>query len=306
LYTKLLIPLDGSKTAEQVLPHARFLTNRLHKPVEIVAAVEIAEILAYVSAEKAVDAYNLIERGVRDSEAYLKAVSALLDGADVQCTVEKGRAEDVILEKGAADRGTLIAMATHGRSGVNRWLLGSVTEKVLRATVNPLLLIRATEHAEPDAMVSVKSLVVPLDGSALAESVLPTVAALAKQLDLAVILFRSYVIPYSVYGYGHGYYAVDVQTLSAEMVAVARGYLEQKLAELKSLGVEKVTSLVKEGLSADAIIELARESPDSLIVMCSHGRSGMKRWVLGSVTESVVRHADNPLLVLRPALPASG
>jgi len=153
-------------------------------------------------------------------------------------------------------------------------------------------------------MASVKSLVVPLDGSALAETVLPTVASFAKQLDLDVALVRSYVIPYAGYGYGYGYYAVDVQQLASEMAAEARTYLEKKQAEVKSLGVDRVSSVVKEGLSADEIIKLARQTPDSLIAMCSHGRSGVKRWALGSVTETVVRHADNPVLVVRPAVAA--
>ncbi|HET8564829.1 MAG TPA: universal stress protein, partial [Candidatus Binatia bacterium] len=123
----------------------------------------------------------------------------------------------------------------------------------------------------------------------------------AKKLDLAVILFRSYNVPYSVYGFGYGYYAVDVQRLVADMSNNARDYLEKKAAEIKNLGVEKISCVNKEGLSADEIIKMARETPDCLIAMCSHGRSGVKRLVLGSVTETVVRHSDNPVLVLRPA-----
>lgn len=303
MYTKLLIPLDGSKTAEQVLPYARFFTNRIHKPIEIVAAIDIAEILAYVSAEKACDAYNMIEAGIRSSEAYLKAVGASLDGTHLLCTVAKGRAEEVIIEQGEADPGILIAMATHGRSGVNRWLLGSVAEKVLRGTANPLMLIRAKANAKSEGEASLKSIIVPLDGSQLAESVLPLAAGLANKLDLAVILFRGYKTSYGVYGYRDGYYAIDVDKSTAEMRNDAHDYLEEKAAELKNLGVAKISCLTKEGMSADEIIKTARGTPDGLIVMCSHGRSGVKRWVLGSVTETVVRHADSPVLVLRPALP---
>ena len=306
MYTKLLIPLDGSKTAEQVLPYARFFTNRLHKPVELIAAIDIAEMLAYVSAEKARDVYDMIENGVRSSEAYLKAVSGALDGAGVQCTVEKGRAEEVIIEKGEADPGIFIAMATHGHSGVNRWLLGSVAEKVLRGTANPLLLIRATEFAKSEGETSLRSIIVALDGSELAESVLPLVAGIAKRLGLAVILLRAYNIPYSLYGFRHGYYAVDIQQFMTEVRDEVHNYLEQKAGEVKALGVEKVSCVTKEGLSADEIIRVGRETPDSLIAMCSHGRSGLKRWALGSVTETVIRHSDRPMLVLRPAIPDQG
>jgi nucleotide-binding universal stress UspA family protein len=106
--------------------------------------------------------------------------------------VEKGKAEQMIIERAAKDKTTLVTMATHGRSGINRWLLGSVAEKVLRGATNPLLLIRATEEAKTDGEATVKSVVVPLDGSELAESVLPAVADLAKKLSLEV--FRAYNI----------------------------------------------------------------------------------------------------------------
>lgn len=88
-------------------------------------------------------------------------------------------------------------MATHGRSGVERWLLGSVAEKVLRGAINPLLLIRATKEAKSEGEASPGSVIVPLDGSELAEQVLPSVVELAKQLALEVVLFRAYTIPIS-------------------------------------------------------------------------------------------------------------
>jgi nucleotide-binding universal stress UspA family protein len=79
----------------------------------------------------------------------------------------------------------------------------------------------------------------------------------------------------------------------------AQTYLEKKRAQLKTQGVEKISCIAKEGLSADQIIKIGRETPASLVAMCSHGRSGVKRWVLGSVTETVVRHGGDPVLVTR-------
>src|SRR5262249_59517068 len=109
-----------------------------------------------------------------------------------KCTVEKGKAEQLIIETAAADQGTFIAMATHGRSGINRWLLGSIAEKVLRGTTNPILLVRATEEAKAESVASLKSIVVPLDGSDLAEGVLPVVAELATTLKVAVVFFSAF------------------------------------------------------------------------------------------------------------------
>ena len=298
MYTRMLIPLDGSKTAEKVLPYARYLAGKLKIPIELLAVIDIAEMATHIAAEKARYLDTMIEDGVRASTSYLRGIATTFAGADVKCTVEKGRAEDSIIERGEADAGMLIAMATHGRSGLNRFLLGSVAEKVLRGSANPLLLIRATEEAKGEGEEKLTSVVVPLDGSELAESVLPMVATMAKMLGLEVVLFRAYHIPYNAYAGDDGY-AVNYDELIAGVRDEANEYLEKKVAEVKKLGVEKVSAVTKEGFAGDEIIALGRKTQDNLIAMCSHGRSGMKRWVLGSVTETVVRHSGDPVLVVR-------
>src|SRR4029079_14519995 len=112
------------------------------------------------------------------------------DGS-VQCRVERDDAAGGIIES-AADPRTLIAMATPGRSGLNRWLVGSVAEKFLRGAANPLLLVRAGDTPVSWNMAAFKSVLVSLDGSELAESVLPIVAEMAKNLDLEIVLLRVY------------------------------------------------------------------------------------------------------------------
>jgi nucleotide-binding universal stress UspA family protein len=190
-------------------------------------------------------------------------------------------------------------MATHGRSGINRWLLGSVTEKVLRGTSNPLLLIRAAEEARAEGQEILRSVVVPLDGSELAESVLPTVANLAKELKLEVILLRVYSMPYNAYASGEGYYAINYEEIITALRDEAIAYLERKTEEMRTLGVAKVSYLARDGFAADEIIGVARNASGNLIAMCTHGRSGIKRWALGSVTETIVRHSGDPVLVMR-------
>ncbi|HZD40682.1 MAG TPA: universal stress protein [Terriglobales bacterium] len=301
MHTKILIPLDGSKTAEKVLPYARFLAGALKLPVELLAVVDIVEITTHLSADRARHLDTMIEDIVRHSEEYLKRVASTLPGGATKCTVEKGAAEEMIIETAAADKGALVAMATHGRSGINRWLLGSVAEKVLRGTTNALLLVRATEEAKVEGAVSINSVVVPLDGSELAESVIPTVADLAKTLKLGVVLFRAYNIPYNAYTTGEGYYAMDFEEMLKAMRDEAVDYLEKKTEAVKKLGIDKVSYSVKEGFAADEIISLTQKTPDALIAMCTHGRSGVKRWMLGSVTETVVRHTSDPVLVIRAA-----
>jgi nucleotide-binding universal stress UspA family protein len=299
MYTRLLIPLDGSKTAEKVLPYARFLASKWKLPVELLEVIDIAEIATRISPEKAHLLNTMLENVVRSGEQYLREVASAFPGVDVKCTVEKGTTAEAIIEKAAADKGTLITMATHGRSGINRWLLGSVAEKVLRGATNPLLLIRATEEAKTEGEATLRSVIAPLDGSQVAEQALLTVAELAKQLKLEVVLFRAYHIPYSAYADPDGYYLVNYEELVTAMRDEAVAYLEKKAEAVKQMGVEKVSYAAKEGFAADEVISLARKTPDNLIAMCTHGRSGVKRWVLGSVTETVVRHSGDPVLVIR-------
>ena len=298
MYEAILVPLDGSKTAEKVLPYARYLAGKFKVPVELLAVVDVVEIASHMTSEKVHILDTIIEDAVQHSTTYLRGVATTIAGTNVRCSVEKGRAEDTIIEKAATDKTMLITMATHGRSGLNRFLLGSIAEKVLRGTVNPLLLIRAgDEKSEGEAML--KSIIVPLDGSELAEAVLPIVADMAKKLDLEVELFRTYHVPYNVYSGDEGLYAINYEELLAGLRDEAVEYLEKKAADLKRLGVAKVQCVTKEGFAADEIISLGRKTPDNLIAMSSHGRSGVRRWVLGSVTELVVRHSGDPVLVIR-------
>ena len=299
MYSRILIPLDGSKTAEKVLPYARSLVGKFKVPVELLAVVDIGEIAMHMASEKARFLDTMIEDATRQSTSYLQGIAGTFPGTTVTCSVEKGKAEECIIEKGATDKAMLITMATHGRSGLNRFLLGSVAEKVLRGAVNPLLLIRATEGAGSEGAATINSVIVPLDGSALAENFLPMAVEMAKQLDLEIELFRAYQIPYNVYAGDEGFYAGNFDELLAGVRDEATEYLDKKAAELKKLGVTKVSCVSKEGFAGDEIISLGRKTPDNVIAMSSHGRSGVKRWVLGSVAETVVRHSGDPVLIVR-------
>jgi len=289
----MLIPLDGSQTAEKVLPYARSLARSLNLPVNLMAVTEILTL----TAGKAHHLATLVDAAILRNQEYLQKMARTFTGVPIDYTVEAGMPEEAIIMKAALDQGTLVAMATHGRSGVKRWLLGSIAEKVLRGSSNPLLLVRADEKARTYGEVTLDQIIVALDGSELAEAVLPTVVELAKAINLKVILLRSYTLPPIIGGYEG--YIPDLDELKAEPNQDAVGYLDGKVQQLKNQGLRDVTPLASEGEAAETIIETAQRSPHSLIAMCTHGRSGVKRWILGSVTEKVVRHSVNPVLVIR-------
>ncbi|HEY7169011.1 MAG TPA: universal stress protein [Candidatus Binatia bacterium] len=297
MYTRILVPLDGSELAEQALPYARALAHGLGIPVDVVAVVdpEPLSVLANPDQGRTID--TLVAESVSAMSAYLRPIKHDFDRAPVTERVEIGKPEDVLIEKAAADKNTLIIMATHGRSGIQRWMLGSVADKVLHGAANHMLLIRATEQGKTYGEASLTSVVVPLDGSPLAEQVLPHVTELAKKMKLDIALVRAYALPPAV-ATDYGFYSGE---LLDQLEEDARDYLEEKARQMREAGVKNVSSLVHIGYGAEEIIQLAQKTPDNLIAMCSHGRSGIKRWVLGSVTERVVRHSGDPVLIIRAA-----
>jgi len=298
MYSRMLIALDGSKVAEQVLPYARYLAKALTLPVELFQAVdaEALEMLADPAQGRYVD--TLLNEKRASSEEYLETVGKSFQIVRVASVVEIGKPEDLILEKAAADPQTLIIMATHGRSGVQRWMLGSVADKVLHGVANDLFLVRATEQGKTDGAAPLTKVIVPLDGSPLAEKVLPHVIELGTKMPLEVILMRAYALPPAI---SPNEYAGYGQELFDQLEAEAKDYLARKTKDLAERGLAEISSVVDLGYGAEEITLLARKTPDNFIAMCTHGRSGVKRWVLGSVTDRVVRHSGDPVLIIRAA-----
>jgi nucleotide-binding universal stress UspA family protein len=296
--TKILVTLDGSPAAEAVLPYVLLLAARLRIPIELISIIDLTELARSAAAYESLFLDQLAEDETRRRREYLEKIAPSFANGQIDCRILKGNPESSIVEYAAQNPAAIIAMATHGRSGLNRWLLGSVAEKVLRSTSNPLLLIRSMPTAVTEQQVSIQSIMVPLDGSALAESVLPPVSKLAKKLYAEMVLFRAYNIPPGFYDAGGGF-AIDLDRLLAQTEADVLTYLEEKKAALKKAGVGSVTIASRQGYDADEIINYAGNRPDRLIAMCSHGRSGVRRWAVGSVAETVVRHCSSPVLVFR-------
>src|SRR4249920_105200 len=241
MYTRMLIPLDGSKLAENVLPYARTLAGAMDLRIELLSVVDTMDFARTTHAGHVRDFDPIIEAAVREGEQYLENVARSFTGSTATCFVEQGQPEEVIIEKAAGDKETLIGMATRGRSGIHRWLMGSVAEKVLRGATNPLLLVRGDEEGKSEGAATLKSIVVPLDGSKLAESVLPRAIDLAKKLGLEIVLTRAYQIPLSAtYAGGDAAYIPNPNALMNVVKEEADAYLEAKVNELRQNGIEKV------------------------------------------------------------------
>jgi len=298
MYTRILVPLDGSATAEAVLPYAQAFAVGFKTSVELLSVVDIGAMTTHLSAEKVPQFNAVVDNEEKNSESYLDDVAKnFFSGLPTECRIVRGSPAETILESTSKDQDTLIAMATHGRSGAKRFLLGSVAEKVLRGSTNPLFLVRAAA-AKTTPQRIINSIVVPLDGSALAEQILPTVSNWAQALGVEVTLIRAFEFPASSY-YGSEEDLPDYDAFREEARKQAAAYLKQKEESLVGEGVRTVSTLTLEGPAAAEIIRYAQTSPRAVIAMSTHGRSGVRRWMLGSVTEKVVRHSDDPVLIVR-------
>lgn len=300
MFRKILVALDGSKTAESILPYVRAFAQIFKLPVELLSVIDLIDIARTVSAAEGLFLEVITKEVEQARREYLDDVAKSFSTGKVECHIVEGNPETTIIDSAEREPETLVAMASHGRSGLNRWLLGSVAEKVSRVARNPLLLVRSTQAAQADGQAAVDSIMVPLDGSAHAEMVLPWAAEFAEALKVGLTLFRAYSVPPAFYDVGGGF-AIYRGRLLAQIENEVEYYLEEKRHGLIKAGIANVTIASMEGFAADEIIAYARAVPRRLIAMCSHGRSGVRRWALGSVAETVLRHTDNPLLIFHGA-----
>jgi nucleotide-binding universal stress UspA family protein len=302
MYRRILTPLDGSTTAEQVLPYVSWLAKNLPAPVELLRVVE------YLPPEwmdwlVGVQPLEIAANMTNQAEEYLAGIAQSLshDVPSVVTTVRGGPDAATIVEEAEQEPDTLLAMSTHGRTGITRWVLGSVADKVLHATAGPLFLVRARDEDKAEALERVPNLqtiIVPLDGSTVAEQVIPHVVALAQRLDLGVVLVRA-TLPVEEYYRASREPVAPYGDPTREIDTLAQNYFGRVQEELRQQGVSRVAVKTLPGHAADAIIDLARETPHSLVAMTTHGRSGVGRWALGSVTDRVTRHCEGPMLIVR-------
>lgn len=271
---QVLVPLDGSVLADRVLFHLRKLLLRRGTTVRLLRAIDEAP------------PQHGHERGF--AGAHLDDQRRRLEslGARVETRIAEGDPAEEILQCAAERPPSLIAMSTHGRSGFDRWIWGTVAERILREAQQPLFLLNPRSLSEATHAVagSFRRILAPLDGSEIGATVLPLVEAFARLYDSEVVLFHA--APPSE------------ATTPADEEAIAS--LNRHRKELEAAGVRARVEMRTES-AAIAILDAAESEEVDLIAMTAHGRSGSARWAFGSVAEKVLRHAPCPILVKRGA-----
>ncbi|HEU0169460.1 MAG TPA: universal stress protein [Chloroflexota bacterium] len=288
MFNTILVPLDGSELAERALPYARLLANPTIGQIILVrAATAHAGLLG---SELEAEAH-----AVGEAEAYLhKMASGSADAAPtIQTDVYYGTAAEGIRDEAGLRRAGAIVMSTHGRSGLSRLVYGSVAEHVLREMHLPVLLL--PPRCERSWPVPNPRIVLPLDGSRVAEAAIEPAVALARQLNASILVLSS-AQPAVNLGYPDP--ALSELPDAYELAeSETREYLAAAQRQLQPRGVA-VSTMLRVGNPATAIVEAAADPGTAAVVMTTHGRTGLARLVLGSVAEEVVRHAETPVLVV--------
>lgn len=290
-YHKVLIPLDGSTLAEHVLDHVSWLATPGATELYLVSVIESWR---YATAGPEFALTDLITPVIDGMEAYLKAQQAKLVQAGYQVTTQvvEGDAADVLLTMAQNEDVDLIAMSSHGRSGFVRWALGSVAERVLHGTQIPVFLVRESTTPRQGKL---QTILLPLDGSPVAEQAVAEAQALALANNAHVLLTqviqklddRSQALLFTS--------EASAKATFAGWRTAAETYLATIAKRLTAAGVANDTRVVVD--DPDRAICAMSQHAD-LIVMGTHGRTGLRRWVYGSVANKVLRGASCPLLLV--------
>jgi nucleotide-binding universal stress UspA family protein len=270
---RVLVPLDGSALAETILARLRPLLRRKDLEVVLARAVHVEPSLARR------DTGPLLAQERAEAERYVHEVELRLTSQGIRARglVREGPPEDALLEIARAEKADLIALGTHGRSGIARWVMGSVTEKILRASPVPVLVVRAFG---PAGELPFRKILVPTDGSDASMAALPVALAFARLFGAEIVTLR-------------------VEAGVAVSAGAFSGTIGSPLEESAAREGVRATALTLTGDPASQIVDVCGPHGIDLVAMATHGRSGVGRWVLGSVTERVVRAAPVPVLVVR-------
>lgn len=298
---RVLVPLDGSSLAEQAIPYAAALAG----PDEEILLLHVAPELKQRRDDHGA-LLPMTETDLSRYDHHLRETVTVAAGhwrpvaPRVAVEVVYGDPAEEILRVTDEQHPDLIAMASHGRGALGRWRFGSVADRIARSAPVPVLIIRPQDAQAEIGPAPIHRFIVPLDGSALAAQALPVAARLARRTQRPVLLVRvlSAVLESWVPLPGVNVATPDPTgreiALAAERNAVRR--LEAAEAQLTAAGVA-AASLVEVGPVVERIMDVAKHG--DVIVLASHGESGLRRWALGSVAEKLIRLADSPVVVVR-------
>ena len=299
MFKRILVPLDGSTLAETALAPAVSLAERFGAELVLVRAI-------LTHAFPGADPGPAQLEALHEAEHYLGTLTRRLQGKNIpiRTAIPYDAPAAGIADQAEIRHVDLMVMSTHGRKWPETLLHPSITMKVLAHTNAPILALKYTEDdvgentpplprfmTDPTAPI-----VVPLDGSLLAESALPLAEGLAKTFGNPLVLLRAAERPRIAVGTIE--YPAVIADAEHQALNEARSYLQRKQGEAASRGM-RVSIESAASTPAWFIEDTAQKYAAGLVVIASHGRGGMGRWLLGSVAQHVLRDGEVPVLLVR-------
>lgn len=314
MYRHIVVPLDGSEFSRTAIPYALALASGTEAEVELVSSVEVVATLTgagftgdisggipgYGTGTEIPPAGELLEASRRNREEHLRRTAEAIRPETVRWTVLDGSPAEAVAEHVEATGADLVVLSTHGRGGLQRAWLGSVADRLVRSLPVPAFLVRpAEDEVGLEVEPSIGRILITLDGSPLAEAVLEPARRVASRLGAAVLLLR---VVESDLSLGSPYLPEVARQQEEHYEAMAETsevYLDDVAQRLTADGIEVAGRLVRTGAPTVAISQVAEEEAD-MVAMATHGRGGLRRWFLGSVSDKVLRQGTLPMLLVRP------
>lgn len=293
---RILLPLDGSDLATVSLPFTRALAMHT-TALLLLRVVPDPTPLTSLGGARSDRLAEIMQRATDEAARYLGDVAAILrhETTHIRTIVEVGEPDAVIARVAAENAVDLIVMATHGRGAFGRVMIGSVADRVARSAVVPVMLIHPQERdipARAREVGNLRRLVVPLDGSAFARQALPVAQRLARLLEIPIHLVHAIDLQGD---WVIGADEPDLESLLAPMREELGSWLRGEVDALGEQGFA-ATSCLRVGRVADVVA--GEIEPGDVIVMTSHGASGLRRWLLGSVADRLIRSGLAPVVLV--------
>ncbi len=298
--SSILVPLDGSGFAEQALPHAIQLVRAWRSKLRLASVHVPASSWDPGREFSMVDPQ--LDQQLRDRElAYLSGIAKrIIDehDFDVECAVLDGAVADALETYVAQTRTDLIVLTSHGRGGLGRVVLGNVADQLIRRLEVPILAIRPVDGAIRPPL---RRILVPLDGSALADSIMEQAKMFAR-VTRAELMLAMIMQPVPVLLPPFVWPPVQLLEPPEQREHAGRLYLDLWKQQLTEEGFAVQTRVRTARKVAKEILQLVKDEECGMLAIATHGAGGLDRIMLGSVTDQVLRHSEVPVLVLRPGL----
>lgn len=299
MYRTIMVPTEGTGFDREAIRVALRLATKTDAVIHLVRVMKASSVIGVVPGSDGVavvsDSFSLT-RDRELSALYLLAEECReLTTAKIVTALEDGPIPDVLKGYCARVSPDLIVISSHGRHGIARFSLGSVTDSLIRDAHVPVLVVKPERsYLNPRAAERFSQMIIPLDGSTLAEEILVPATRLAKLEQAEVILLQVLTAQ------DHHIGTSRSRAWWEEHLPMSHAYLNRIAAKLRLSGLEVLTEIVVGTSVADAITTFAKSRRAGLVAIATHGRSGLRRAVRGSVADELMRNGAMSLLVMHP------